>query len=58
MTRRGDEPGYYLSAEFWADRYRDFVVGRFTDRATIQKRQEDLAEESKRRREKISKSDT
>jgi hypothetical protein len=30
MSRRGDDPGYFLSAEFWADRYRDAVTGALT----------------------------
>lgn len=39
MSRKGDEPGYYLSTEFWTDRYRDFVIGDFTTRETIRARQ-------------------
>jgi len=37
--RRGDQPGYFLSAAFWADRYRDQISGEFTTRETIRARQ-------------------
>lgn len=30
--RLGDQPGYFLSTSFWADRYRDLAVNDFTSR--------------------------
>lgn len=38
-TRKGDRPGYFLSAEFWADRYRDLAAGDLTTEDVWRKRQ-------------------
>lgn len=45
--RKGDEPGYFLSKEFWIDRYRDFIAGKLSRKVT----------QVPKRVEKISKSD-
>lgn len=49
---RGDEPGYYLSLDFWTDRYRDLAIGDFTSRETIRARLlKQIAEQERRRSE-------